>query len=118
MITMYYFDNWISHDGICGYCVELDYKLRFMTRGLGHIYKRNSVEFLVNFRVLEYFRIVYPLDRVGILIFQTGCDIRMPYEFLAGVLENWIHSRIRDSCHVLNFGSGRDRKHIICIVCL
>ena len=28
----------------------------FLIRGLGSIYKRNSVEFLVDFRELDYFR--------------------------------------------------------------
>ena len=89
MITMYYFDDWISHDGIYGYCVELDYKLYFLRGGFSSYSRKKSLEFLIDFRVLEYFIIVCPLDQVGISVFQTGCDIRLPYWFLTGVLKNW-----------------------------
>ena len=55
MITMLYFDDWISRDGIYGYCVELVYKLCLLTRGLGLVYKQNSFEFSIDLRVLGKF---------------------------------------------------------------
>ena len=56
VIIMIGIDDWISCDGIYGYCVELDYKLYFLTGGLGLVYRWNSVKFSIDFLVLEYFR--------------------------------------------------------------
>ena len=54
--------------GICGLLV---YKLCFLTEGLGHIYKRNSIEFLVDFWKLENLEIV-PLGWVLGSCFSNG----------------------------------------------
>ena len=64
MIFMIYIDDWISYDGIYGYYFESVYKLCFLTGGLGSVYRWNSVNFLIDFRVLGYSRIVCPLGRV------------------------------------------------------
>ena len=77
-------------------------------KGLGSFYRQNSTEFSIDFRVLQYFRIVCSLDRVGILIFQIGCNIRMPYGFLVSFREIETHSRTHDDCHVSTFGAGCD----------
>ena len=50
-------------------CIDLIYKLYFLTWGLGLVYRRNSTKFLVDFWVLEYFRVVRSLGLVGILFF-------------------------------------------------
>ena len=42
-------------DILNGICVDLRYKLYFISRSFWSIYKRNSIEFLVDFPVLDYF---------------------------------------------------------------
>ena len=69
-------------------------------RGLGPVYKRNSVEFLIDFRELGYFiNLLSNRLGVGIFIFQIGCDILMPCGFLIGFRETGTHSRTRGGCH-------------------
>ena len=72
-----------------------------MERGLGLVYKRNSVEFLVDFRELGYFRNLLS-NRLGVRIpvFQMGYDILMPCGFLTGFQETGTHSRTCGDCHV------------------
>ena len=71
-------DDKISRDGIC---VDLNYELHFLTRGLGLVYRQNSIEFLINFQELVNLEIM-SLGWVWIPVFQTDYDIVMSYEFL------------------------------------
>ena len=105
MIIMFWFDDWISRDGICGCYI---YKLHFLAGGVGPIYKRNSVEFLIDFLVLENLSIICPLGLVS--SFHMGFDFRcMPYGFLGGVPGN--RGPIQGHTTVaiyMTFGSRRD----------
>ena len=49
----------------------------------------------------------------GILVFRTGYDTVLPREFLARFWETRSHSRTRDGCHMLTFGSRRDTNKAI-----
>ena len=80
----------------------------FLTRGSSSVYRRNSVEFSIDFRVLEYFRNYCLIGQVGIFVFQTNYDIKMPYGFLAGFRVTDTHSKTHGSCHMSTFELGRD----------
>ena len=70
-------------------------------RGFSLVFKRNSAEFLVDSRELGYFRNLLPNSLNGrIPVFQTGCDILMPYGFLTGFWEIEAHSRTCSGCHM------------------
>ena len=80
---------------------KLFYKLHFLGMGFSLAYKRNSVEFSVDFRELGYFKNLL-LNSLGvkILVFQMGCDILMPYGFLIGFQETRTYSRTYGSCYM------------------
>ena len=79
----------------------------FLAGSLGPIYKRNSVEFLIDFWELEYLEIVP--NRLGKgSRFSNVYDIIMPCEFLVGFRETGTHSRTRHSFYVSTIGSRRD----------
>ena len=59
-----------------------------MTRYFYPYYKRNSIEFSIDFLMLDYFDIHDFHIGVQMSIFQTGLDIGMPCGFLRGVLGN------------------------------
>ena len=101
-------DDWISGDGIC---VDLNYEVCFLTKGLGPVCIQNFVEFSIDFRELDYFRNICLIGQVRILIFQMDCDIMMPCGFLVRFREIGTHSRTRDDCHVLTFKLGHDRNN-------
>ena len=62
----------------------------FLGRGFSPVYRRNSVEFSIDFRELGYFRnlLSYGLG-VGILVFQTSYDILFVLRDLEWVSRNW-----------------------------
>ena len=72
--------------GICGGCF---YKLYLLGRGFSPVYSRNSIEFLVVFLELDYFRnlLLYNLG-VGILVFQMGYGILVALRDLEWVSRN------------------------------
>ena len=74
---------------LLGFVEYLLYKLHFLGRGFSLVYKRNFAKILVDFRELGYFRslLSYILG-VGILVFQTGCDILCALRGLEWVSEN------------------------------
>ena len=47
-----------------------------LVKGLGPIYRRNFVEFSIDFLGLEFSKSVMYIRWVGILVFQTDYDIR------------------------------------------
>ena len=59
-----------------------------MTRCFYPYYKWNSVEFLVDFPMLDYFNIDDFHIGFQVSVFETGLDISMPCRLLRGVLEN------------------------------
>ena len=69
MVIKIDFDAWISRIGIC---VDLIYKMYFLTRGLRLVYRRNSIKFLVDLWVLEILSIVCPLGQVGFSFFKRA----------------------------------------------
>ena len=85
VLNVYY--GWISLIRICGIFF---YKLHFFGRGFSPLYKRNSVEFLVDFLELGYSRnlLSYSLG-VGILVVQMGYDILFALRGLEWVSGNW-----------------------------
>ena len=86
----------------------------FLAGGLGLIYRRNFVEFLVDFQELDYFKnLMSNRSGVRILVFQTGCGIIMSCGFLVEFRDSGTHLRTHNSCHASIFGSGHDKKCFI-----
>ena len=70
-------------------------------RGFSSVFKRNSVEFLIDSRELDYFKNLLLIGLgVEILVFQTGCDILLPYGFLNEFQKTEAHSKTCDGCYV------------------
>ena len=91
---------WISHWGIC---VELFYKLCFLVKGLGHVYKWNSTEFLGVIKILVSYVI-----RFGFLFFKRIVISKCFKSFWLVFREIGIYSKTCDNFHVSTFGSGCD----------
>ena len=72
-----------------GICIDLVYKLFFITGGFWSINKRNFTEFSVDFLVLDYFDIYDFHIGLQMSVFQTNLDIGMSCGFLGGVVRNW-----------------------------
>ena len=69
-------------------------------------FKRNSVEILVEFQMLEYFLKFRVHDRSGwVSVFSNVLEYQMPYKPLIEFLKTETHSRVHSDCHVLTFSS-------------
>ena len=76
-------------------------------------FKRNSIEILVIFQVLEYFLKFRVHDKSGwISVFSNGSGYQMPCGPLNEFRKTETHSKVRGDCHLSTlFKSGRDIKH-------
>ena len=76
----------------------------FLDRGFSPVYRRNSVEFSIDFRELGYFRNHLPYSWESRFSFFKRVMVScLPCEILNEFRETGTQSRSRDGCHVSAF---------------
>ena len=109
VLMLYGYQDWfwcldISYRDLCWFGLQTI----FSNRSLGPMYSWNSVEFSVDFWVLEILSIIWLLGRVRFPFFKRTVILRCLTGSWLVLRESGTHSRTHDSCHVSTFGSGRD----------